>query len=498
MPTTSWLEGVFARGDRPLADVLERAYAHGARFDSWEDQMKIDVWEEAFARYGIDRAKYLGTIPVTARLPWDHIDVGLEEGFLAREYRKALQNRLSPALRQGGGRVRPRHEPGGRARRRAEARLLRLRRRVRPLRRCATSASSSSASSAPSRAARGRAHAQRLEWRPGARASRSPGRAQALPLRLREARAARVPVAPRRDPGAASRVPAPRAPALLLARLSPEARHDLRSGAVAGRGEPGRGGRHQDCRRSRPHRAPRISLGRRATRPAIRRWRHARLEGSRDHAGGRCCALCRRDPARRVGRAWGRSVDPRTRRARARRSRATRRPAYRRHRQARRRARVSAFPKGNGTGAPRPRARRYPRRARAARGRRRSARLGRSEDRRSDRSALRRSGRSAQGRPSRARRSASGRNTGRPPRPFRPAGRARGLGPKRLPLRAKGLQSKQSPLRKARDRSAPLFEPYARGVAPVASARRNNLRNLAHGAAPPRPQSYRHTERARP
>jgi radical SAM-linked protein len=29
-------------------------------------------------------------------LPWDHIDVGLEDGFLVREYRKALASRLSP------------------------------------------------------------------------------------------------------------------------------------------------------------------------------------------------------------------------------------------------------------------------------------------------------------------------------------------------------------------------------------------------------------------
>jgi radical SAM-linked protein len=33
---------------------------------------------------------------VTARLPWSHIDIGLEEGFLAKEYRKALKDRLSP------------------------------------------------------------------------------------------------------------------------------------------------------------------------------------------------------------------------------------------------------------------------------------------------------------------------------------------------------------------------------------------------------------------
>ena len=92
---TSWLEAVFARGDRTLAPVLERAYRSGARFDSWEDQKKMALWEEAFQAEGIDPAKYLGTLPVSARLPWDHIDVGLEEGFLLREYRKALKDRLS-------------------------------------------------------------------------------------------------------------------------------------------------------------------------------------------------------------------------------------------------------------------------------------------------------------------------------------------------------------------------------------------------------------------
>jgi radical SAM-linked protein len=92
---TSWLEAVFARGDRSLAPVLERAYRAGARFDSWEDQKKMAAWEEAFQAEGIEPATYLGTIPVSARLPWDHIDVGLEEGFLLREYRKAVKNRLS-------------------------------------------------------------------------------------------------------------------------------------------------------------------------------------------------------------------------------------------------------------------------------------------------------------------------------------------------------------------------------------------------------------------
>ncbi len=94
--TTSFLEGILARGDRKLGVVIERAYLNGARFDSWEEQLDLEVWREAFAHFRIDTERYLGTLPTGARLPWDHIDVGLEDGFLAREYRKALQSRLSP------------------------------------------------------------------------------------------------------------------------------------------------------------------------------------------------------------------------------------------------------------------------------------------------------------------------------------------------------------------------------------------------------------------
>jgi len=92
----SWVEGVLARGDRTLCDVVEGAYRRGARFDSWDEQLKLDAWEGAFAEAGIEPANFLGTLPTTAQLPWQHIDVGLDDGFLAREYRKSLRSRLSP------------------------------------------------------------------------------------------------------------------------------------------------------------------------------------------------------------------------------------------------------------------------------------------------------------------------------------------------------------------------------------------------------------------
>jgi radical SAM family uncharacterized protein/radical SAM-linked protein len=94
--TTSVLEGILARGDRRLGDVIERAFLGGARFDSWDDQFRLDLWQEALEHFGIEQSVYLGTIPVTARVPWDHLDIGLEPGFLAREYRRAVAGRLSP------------------------------------------------------------------------------------------------------------------------------------------------------------------------------------------------------------------------------------------------------------------------------------------------------------------------------------------------------------------------------------------------------------------
>ncbi|MCC6215504.1 MAG: TIGR03960 family B12-binding radical SAM protein [Polyangiaceae bacterium] len=93
---SSVLEGVLARGDRAVADAIEAAYHAGAWFDTWTDRLRLDAWNDAFASVGIRQEAYLGTLPIDARLPWSHLDVGLEPGFLQREYRRALAGRASP------------------------------------------------------------------------------------------------------------------------------------------------------------------------------------------------------------------------------------------------------------------------------------------------------------------------------------------------------------------------------------------------------------------
>ena len=103
----SHLEAIFSRGDRDAGDLLERAFRLGCRFDSWDDQLRLEAWDQALEawRAGLPAGDggppaalglYMGTIPVTAKLPWDHIDIALEPDFLVKEYRKALKDRLSP------------------------------------------------------------------------------------------------------------------------------------------------------------------------------------------------------------------------------------------------------------------------------------------------------------------------------------------------------------------------------------------------------------------
>ena len=92
----SHLEGIVARGDRRVADVIELAWRKGCRFDGWDDQLDWNAWMEAIDELGFDGSRYLGTLPVDGALPWDHIDVGLAPRFLEKEWKRACKDRLSP------------------------------------------------------------------------------------------------------------------------------------------------------------------------------------------------------------------------------------------------------------------------------------------------------------------------------------------------------------------------------------------------------------------
>ncbi len=91
------LEGVFARGDRRLGQVLLRAYEKGCIFDAWTEFFDHQKWMEAFEETGISidfynlRARSLDEI-----LPWDFIDCGVSKEFLIREWQLAQKETVTP------------------------------------------------------------------------------------------------------------------------------------------------------------------------------------------------------------------------------------------------------------------------------------------------------------------------------------------------------------------------------------------------------------------
>ena len=97
----SWLEAIFARGDRALADVIETAFKSGCRFDEWGEQLDIARWHAAFKQHGIDPETYLRELPLDCPLPWEVLDCGIIRTFLEREWNKALQGEPTPTCRNG-------------------------------------------------------------------------------------------------------------------------------------------------------------------------------------------------------------------------------------------------------------------------------------------------------------------------------------------------------------------------------------------------------------
>lgn len=97
---TSLLEGVLARGDRRLCNVLYDAYKLGCKFDSWGDKFNFDGWMKAFEMNGIDPYFYTQRRrDFSELLPWDHLDFGVSRKFLENENKKAHENKTTPHCR---------------------------------------------------------------------------------------------------------------------------------------------------------------------------------------------------------------------------------------------------------------------------------------------------------------------------------------------------------------------------------------------------------------
>ena len=98
---TSFLEGVFARGDRRLGKVINAAYKKGCRFDGWDECFNLDLWLEAFNECGIEPEFYANRRHEYSEItPWEHLDYSVTKDFLIRESERALNEQTTPNCRE--------------------------------------------------------------------------------------------------------------------------------------------------------------------------------------------------------------------------------------------------------------------------------------------------------------------------------------------------------------------------------------------------------------
>lgn len=98
----SYIEAIFARGDRRLCDVLIKAFEKGARFDGWNQYFDFNIWKEALEECNIDGDFYAyRQREYDEILPWDFVDTGVAKEFLMRENERAKKAEVTPDCRQG-------------------------------------------------------------------------------------------------------------------------------------------------------------------------------------------------------------------------------------------------------------------------------------------------------------------------------------------------------------------------------------------------------------
>jgi radical SAM family uncharacterized protein/radical SAM-linked protein len=96
----SYLEGVFARGDRQVGRLLEEARKLGCTFDGWGEHFDFRKWQKAAERSGVDMDAYLRQRDLTEVLPWDHIDCLVDKRYLVDEYWRSHMGLLTGDCRQ--------------------------------------------------------------------------------------------------------------------------------------------------------------------------------------------------------------------------------------------------------------------------------------------------------------------------------------------------------------------------------------------------------------
>ncbi|GAB1513721.1 TIGR03960 family B12-binding radical SAM protein [Actinophytocola sp. KF-1] len=91
----SLIEGLLSRGDRRVGRVIERVWREGGRFDGWSEHFSYERWTAAAEAELTPLGVSLEWFTTRERtedevLPWDHLDSGLDKGWLWDDWQDAL------------------------------------------------------------------------------------------------------------------------------------------------------------------------------------------------------------------------------------------------------------------------------------------------------------------------------------------------------------------------------------------------------------------------
>jgi len=96
--TVSRAEALLARGDRKLSKVIYNAYKNGQIFSAWDEFFNFEAWDKAVKDAGLSMDFYANrTFGDDEILPWSMIDIGITDEFFKREYKNALEGKVTPA-----------------------------------------------------------------------------------------------------------------------------------------------------------------------------------------------------------------------------------------------------------------------------------------------------------------------------------------------------------------------------------------------------------------
>ncbi len=88
IPRWAYIQALFSRGDRKVADILTLAHTHKG---NWPQTLKTVSTNPDF--YTLRERN------MDERLPWDFIDHGIKKSFLQQEFQRALKALPSPVCR---------------------------------------------------------------------------------------------------------------------------------------------------------------------------------------------------------------------------------------------------------------------------------------------------------------------------------------------------------------------------------------------------------------